>query len=116
MYLNRVKGKKEDNAILRKIETINYLTRMRFCDKNGKLDLSTKGPPQEAKKGYMPWFEHSLKVNESKTKILFGHWAALKGITNKKNIIALDTGCVWGYKLTAYKLEDSRVFSVNRLN
>ena len=53
---------------------------------------------------------------DKSTHLLFGHWAALKGITGVHNITALDTGCVWGERLTAIKLEDGRVFSCNRVN
>ena len=47
--------------------------------------------------------------------IVFGHWAALNGKTKFKNIIGLDTGCVWGKKLTAIRLEDKKIFQVNKL-
>ncbi|SVE13807.1 uncharacterized protein METZ01_LOCUS466661, partial [marine metagenome] len=48
--------------------------------------------------------------------LIFGHWASLGGKTGTSNIIAIDTGCVWGYKLSAFRLEDSRVFSYDRIN
>ena len=50
-----------------------------------------------------------------KEYIVFGHWAALNGKTKFKNIIGLDTGCVWGKKLTAIRLEDRKIFQVNKL-
>ena len=46
--------------------------------------------------------------------IIFGHWAALEGKTNLDNIIGLDTGCVWGNKLTAIRLEDKKLYQVRR--
>ena len=48
--------------------------------------------------------------------LIFGHWASLGGKTGTSNIIAIDTGCVWGYKLSAFRLEDNVVFSYDRLN
>jgi bis(5'-nucleosyl)-tetraphosphatase (symmetrical) len=90
---------------------VNCFTRMRFCDKRGRLNLLETGDPVSAPPGYMPWF----KVPNRKTKqykIIFGHWAALQGKANTANIYALDTGCVWGGALTALRLEDERVFSV----
>jgi bis(5'-nucleosyl)-tetraphosphatase (symmetrical) len=89
----------------------NYLTRMRFCDKNGSLELLSKGKSNKPPKGYMPWF----KVPERNTKnvnIVFGHWAALCGRTDEPNVHALDTGCVWGKCLTAMRLEDKKRFQV----
>ncbi|MBV1878644.1 MAG: symmetrical bis(5'-nucleosyl)-tetraphosphatase [Pseudomonadales bacterium] len=85
----------------------NYLTRIRFCNQQSKIELthkSTKPPP-----GYKPWFDFP---RTNKERILFGHWAAIEGITGKANIIALDTGCVWGRKLTAFRLDDQQLFSV----
>lgn len=82
----------------------NYLTRLRFCSEKGKLELETKTEPDKAPEGYMPWF----KVPERKaadTRIIFGHWAALMGETGVDNIHALDTGCVWGQKLTAIDID-----------
>ena len=82
----------------------NYLTRMRFCTPKGHLELETKTGLDKAPKGCMPWFQ----VPERKatdTRILFGHWAALMGETGIDNVHALDTGCVWGHKLTAIDID-----------
>jgi len=43
--------------------------------------------------------------------VAFGHWAAL-GLLMKKRYLALDSGCVWGGKLSAVRLEDRRLFQV----
>lgn len=86
----------------------NYLTRMRFCDKQGTLELKTKGSLETQPKGYLPWFMHPRKVS---LPILFGHWAALEGYAEDDNVFALDTGCVWGNQLTALRLEDRVLFS-----
>lgn len=91
---------------------INYFTRMRYLDKKGSLKLGKKNLKPE--KNHIPWFEQTkdnLKENET---IIFGHWAALEGKTNLKNIIGLDTGCVWGNKLTAIRLEDKKIFQVKK--
>ena len=95
---------------------INYLTRMRFCSKDGSLDLKHKGKATDAPSGMKPWFEWNLKILQDPIHLLFGHWAALEGVTGKKNITALDTGCVWGKKLSALRLEDNRIFSCNKIN
>ena len=89
----------------------NYLTRMRFCTPQGHLDLVTKEEIGTQPKGYHPWFELPPAQDHTYT-VLFGHWAALEGTTNHSQIIALDTGCVWGGSLTALRLEDRTLFSV----
>tara|TARA_B100001057_G_C22706659_1_gene894018 strand:+ start:162 stop:968 length:807 start_codon:yes stop_codon:yes gene_type:complete len=89
---------------------INYFTRMRYLDDDGSLMLKKKDLKPED--NHIPWFKQTssrLKPNEF---IVFGHWAALNGKTKLNNIIGLDTGCVWGRKLTALRLEDKKIFQV----
>lgn len=88
----------------------NYFTRMRFCDVNGRLELSYKGTLTDQSSQRVPWFNVPHRVN-SHLKIIFGHWAALGGVTHTPNVYALDTGCVWGHNLTAMRLEDERRFT-----
>ncbi len=87
----------------------NYLTRMRFCSQQGKLELVTKESADTAPEGFSPWFQfpHQLKPNET---VLFGHWAALEGKTHHSQFIALDTGCVWGRQLSMLRLDDQQWF------
>ena len=97
----------------------NYLTRMRYCKSDGELDFvmgKAKGVKEKKKGDFKPWFLHPLNLNISNFHIIFGHWAALGGITGISNITAMDTGCVWGQKLSAFRLEDKRLFSYDRLN
>lgn len=83
----------------------NYLTRMRFCDHDGRLDLKSKAGISSAPEGHHPWFQiPNRKLNE--TKILFGHWAALLGEADAPHVHALDTGCVWGEKLTLVDVDN----------
>lgn len=88
----------------------NYLTRMRFCDANSKLDLKSKEGVGTATQGYAPWFNYPTQLPEG-CQIVFGHWAAIEGKTQQDNIHALDTGCVWGGSLTALRLDDMQRFS-----
>ena len=37
-----------------------------------------------------------------------GHWAA-QGLKVRAGMIALDSGCVWGGALTAYRLDDGKL-------
>ena len=89
---------------------INYFTRMRCCDAKGRLDLDATGDVASAPPGYYPWYQVPGRVN-IKQHIVFGHWAALLGHTGCEHAIALDTGCVWGGALTAFKLETGERFS-----
>lgn len=84
--------------------TINALTRLRFCKPNGEIDLSFKGELASAPEGLVPWFDMPDRKSEDVT-VVCGHWSAL-GLHLRPNLIALDSGCVWGGKLTAVRLID----------
>jgi bis(5'-nucleosyl)-tetraphosphatase (symmetrical) len=90
---------------------INAFTRMRFCTEKGELDLQENGPLNGAPKTLMPWWELPHRKWDG-GDIIFGHWAALNGVTNTPGVYALDTGCVWGKSLTALRLEDKKIFSI----
>ena len=90
---------------------VNALTRIRFCTAEGEMDFSRADAPQEAPPGYMPWFDVPGRKTEA-TTIVFGHWSTL-GLLLRPNVIALDTGCIWGGKLTAVRLEDRAIFQVD---
>ncbi|EPJ53198.1 MAG: bis(5'-nucleosyl)-tetraphosphatase, symmetrical [Osedax symbiont Rs2] len=93
----------------------NYLTRMRFCSQSERLELNYKGEIGNHPSGFQPWFE--LHHNNDKSPlILFGHWAAIMGQTGQSNILALDTGCVWGEHLSALRLEDLSLHKVASLS
>ena len=66
---------------------------------------SASGPPGSARKPYKPWFKHKNRQTRD-TTIVFGHWARL-GLYTKKNVICLDTGCVWGGALTMLRLDQA---------
>jgi bis(5'-nucleosyl)-tetraphosphatase (symmetrical) len=85
---------------------VNAMTRMRFCTREGKMDFHAKGaatPP-----GYHAWFD--LRPKESVT-LLCGHWSAL-GLKLTGRLAALDSGCVWGGKLSALRLDDRKLYQV----
>lgn len=83
--------------------TINALTRMRFCDRKGRLDFRYNGPPGSQPKHLIPWFDVPTRQS-SHTHIVFGHWAAL-GLLLRPDVSSIDTGCVWGRRLTAVRLD-----------
>jgi bis(5'-nucleosyl)-tetraphosphatase (symmetrical) len=88
----------------------SILTRLRFCDANGKILSSASGPPGSQPAPYKPWFKHKNRRTRD-VRIVFGHWAAL-GLHLKKRIACLDSGCVWGGRLSALRLEDQALFQV----
>lgn len=105
MYGNKPACWSDDLRGLERIKLItNYFTRMRLINADGTLDFSHKGALAEAPPGWTPWYELVTCLAPDE-QLLFGHWASLDGHTGIKNIIALDTGCVYGRKLTAYCIE-----------
>ncbi len=85
---------------------INALTRLRFCSAQGEMEFATKEGAGSAPEGYMPWFDVPGRATEH-TTIAFGHWSTL-GLINRPNLIALDTGCVWGGCLSAMRVDEGR--------
>lgn len=81
---------------------VNALTRLRFCSAEGVMDLKTKEGLGKAPAGVMPWFDVPGR-RTADTTVVCGHWSTL-GLVLRPNLMALDTGCVWGGKLTAAKL------------
>ncbi len=90
---------------------VNFLTRLRFCYSDGRMDFAYKGQIKDKPHDLIPWFDVTSRVNKN-NKIIFGHWAALNGEADVPNVYPLDTGCVWGNTLTAMRLEDEKRFSV----
>ncbi|MDN5880783.1 MAG: symmetrical bis(5'-nucleosyl)-tetraphosphatase [Nitrosospira sp.] len=90
---------------------INAMTRMRVCTPDGKMDFAHKGLVRDIPAGYLPWFELPNRASREAT-VICGHWSAL-GLQIRSDLIALDTGCLWGRSLTAIRLEDRKVFQVS---
>lgn len=92
---------------------VNYLTRMRLTDAEGRLEYSFKDSLDDPMpEGFKPWFEFESKTTATH-QIVFGHWAALQGKTISGRIQNVDGGCVWGNQLMAYRLEDQQMFAVD---
>ncbi|SOZ13919.1 Bis(5'-nucleosyl)-tetraphosphatase, symmetrical [Cupriavidus taiwanensis] len=81
---------------------VNALTRLRYCTEDGVMDLKTKDGLGKAPAGYYPWFDVPGRRTSNIT-IVCGHWSTL-GLVMRPDLMALDTGCVWGGKLTAVRL------------
>ena len=81
----------------------NALTRLRFCSVDGRMDFTANGAPENAPSGCMPWFDVPGR-RSADVIMVCGHWAAL-GLMLRDHVIALDSGCVWGNRLSAVKLD-----------
>ena len=85
---------------------INVFTRIRFCTEDGTLDLKTKDGADAAPPGHFPWFDVPGRRTAG-TPMAFGHWSTL-GLIQRPDLLALDTGCVWGGQLSAMRVDGGR--------
>jgi bis(5'-nucleosyl)-tetraphosphatase (symmetrical) len=85
---------------------INVLTRIRFCTPEGRLDLKIKEGADAAPPGFKPWFDIPGRASAG-TPMAFGHWSTL-GRIDRPDLLALDTGCVWGGQLSAVRIDGGR--------
>ena len=111
MYGNRPVQWSEDLAGSDRLRCIlNALTRVRFVSLEGAMDLKRKGSIESAPPGWVPWFDHPQRATRG-TPIVFGHWSTL-GLMLREDAIGIDTGCVWGGKLTAIEWPSRQVHQV----
>ncbi len=89
---------------------VNAMTRMRVLDPGATMVLSFKGEPGDAREDWIPWFDFPSRASRDHT-VIFGHWSAL-GLLMRPDAVGLDSGCVWGRSLSAVRLGDRRLFSV----
>ncbi len=112
MYGNEPANWKDDFKGGKRLRVIiNAFTRMRLCTPNGHMEFQTKVAPGAWPAGLLPWFDVPNRATENIT-VVFGHWSTL-GLFERKDVICLDTGCVWGGKLTAMRLHDRRRIQIN---
>jgi bis(5'-nucleosyl)-tetraphosphatase (symmetrical) len=90
---------------------VNAMTRMRFCSPDGAMDFRFKGEVAKAPAGCMPWFQVPGR-RSADAVLVTGHWSAL-GLKVTTNLMALDSGCLWGGSLSAIRFEDRAVFQVD---
>ena len=89
---------------------VNACTRLRFCMPDGTMDFREKRGLAHAPPGMRAWFEHAHRQSAG-THVVCGHWSTM-GLYDGPRVTMLDTGCVWGGKLTAMRLEDRRLYQV----
>lgn len=105
MYGNQPARWDEQLTGTSRLRTItNYFTRMRCCSEDGTLDFAFKGSLEDIPTGTDAWFRWTEKEPRREIQ-LFGHWAAMEGNSDRSDCIALDTGCVWGRKLTLLNMD-----------
>lgn len=85
---------------------VNCFSRLRYCDQAGRLALQYKDAPGSQPDGVVPWFDVNGRRSADES-IVFGHWSTL-GVGLRKSTWSLDSGCLWGGKLTALKLSSDR--------
>jgi bis(5'-nucleosyl)-tetraphosphatase (symmetrical) len=85
---------------------INVLTRIRFCSDDGVLEFASKDGAAQAPSGYRAWFDVPARRTQG-TPIAIGHWSTL-GLVDRPDLLAIDTGCVWGGALTAVRIDGGR--------
>lgn len=90
---------------------MNTLARIRFCYVNSRLDLNYKKGISGAPKGLVPWFQLPNRQTEN-IPIAFGHWSMLDELYPAPNLLALDTGCLWGGKLSAAQICNGQVVEI----
>jgi bis(5'-nucleosyl)-tetraphosphatase (symmetrical) len=90
---------------------VNALTRLRYCSADGTMDFKAKQGPGAASPGLLPWFDLPDRRSAG-CPIVFGHWSSL-GFLDRPDLLALDTGCVWGGTLTAVRLSDRKTVQAN---
>ncbi len=93
---------------------VNAFTRLRICTPQGEMEFRFKGEVERIPAGYLPWFDVPKRKSRDVT-VIFGHWSAL-GLKVAPNVIALDTGCLWGGPMTAVRLDDRKLFQVSCTN
>ncbi len=84
---------------------VNALTRLRFCTPDGVMHLKASGAPDQAPPGALPWFEVKQRRTAG-TPIACGHWSTL-GVLLRPDVMALDSGCVWGGCLSALRIDEA---------
>ncbi len=107
----------ENQGMIRWRFSVNVFTRMRLLSKELVMDYSHSNSSVEeaSEEGLYPWFAFMppLVRHKKSYKLVFGHWAALNGKCSREDIIALDTGCVWGGKLTAWNADTNKLISID---
>ena len=75
------------------------------------LQAQDKGEGEQEGPDALPWFEVPGR-RSADTTVVYGHWSQ-RGLTLQPNLVGLDSGCVWGGKLSAVRLCDRSLLQVD---
>lgn len=107
-----LRGVDKMSTIQSDAELAEVITNIRFCQPDGTIVFNNPADSREgAGQNLLAWY-NLLHSSWHDKRVLFGHWAALQGIAKQANVLALDTGCVWGGVLTAYCVEEDKRYKV----
>jgi bis(5'-nucleosyl)-tetraphosphatase (symmetrical) len=90
---------------------INAMTRLRLCTPSGKMEFRHKSAPRHLPEGFFPWYALPNRASAGQP-LIFGHWSTL-GLHASDDVVALDSGCLWGNALSAIRLDDRKIFQVS---
>lgn len=90
---------------------VNAMTRIRLCTAAGHMEFRHKSAPRNMPKGFVPWYAVTGRASAG-YPVIFGHWSTL-GLHESSDVIALDSGCLWGNALSAIRLSDRKIFQVS---
>lgn len=112
MYGNQPEEWRDDLAGMDRLRVIiNAMTRLRLCSRSGRMEFRHKSAPRSLPEGYFPWYAIPGRQSAGHP-IIFGHWSTL-GLHASKDVVALDSGCLWGNALSAMRLHDRKIFQID---
>ena len=94
---------------LREDGALAFAVSARYCDERGARPASDWPPPPPP---FRPWYELWPRDRADRRTVVFGHWARA-GLVLRPQVRGLDTGCVWGGRLTAWIAEEDRIVQVD---
>lgn len=83
---------------------IDFAVNVRYCTGTGERPASDWPPPPLPFRPWDDWYRGAERV-------VFGHWAR-RGLVHTDKVVGLDTGCVYGGRLSAWILEEDRLVQV----
>ncbi len=94
-------------GVSRHLFTVAALTRARYCTAHGRFDWKNRSGLPGAHE--QAWYAHRKLAWRDDYRVVFGHWAARGLVTDQPHVLGLDSGCVWGGKLTLARLDRAKI-------